>query len=224
MYMSFAKLVWMLQMKQLWFSSAELLDDKWEVMPDTTQLNSIINNRPADLSTEQVIDRTAKTVKDLRKQTFISCWTASEHESHALWRVFCPSSESVAIQTTLGRLKESTGFPIVEVSYGPYEANGTLPGMLNLVTQKRPMYAYEKEVRIIVITDLSDIKHPEYKTIGVGLRWDPESHLENIWVHPEAQSWFIETVKETVQQFAPKLCEDGMPRVYWSLMRSRPPF
>ncbi len=223
-YMSFAKLVWMLQMKQLWLSSAELMDDKWEVMLDTPQLNSIINNRPESLSAEQIIDNTAKTIKALRKQTFINCWSASEHESHALWRVFCPSSESVAIQTTLGRLKKSVGLPVLEVSYGPHETNGALTDIKKVVAQKRPMFAYEQEVRIVLVRDLSDHEHPERRTIGAGIDWDPELHIETIWVHPEAQFWFMETVTETVRQFAPKISQNGHPMVAWSKMNSSPPF
>jgi len=41
-----------------------------------------------------------------RRHTFVNCWTSSEHESHALWRIY-RSSEAVAIQTTFGGLKES---------------------------------------------------------------------------------------------------------------------
>jgi hypothetical protein len=173
-YMSFAKLVWMLQKKRLWFSRADLLDDKWEVMIDTPQLNSIITSRPPSISAEQVIEQTGSEVKARREQTFINCWTSSEHENHALWRIYCPSPESVAIQTTLDRLKNSIGLPVLKVSYGPHEANGTLPDTLKLVTQKRPMFAYEQETRIVYVKDFSDGEHPERKTIGVEVGWDPE--------------------------------------------------
>jgi hypothetical protein len=223
-YMSFAKLVWMLQNKQLWLSSVELLEDKWELVLDTSQLNSIINNRPASLSAEQVIDWTAKVVKARRKQTFVNCWTASQHESHALWRIYCPSSESVAIQTTLGRLKKSVPLPVLEVAYSPYEANGTLPDIQQLATQKRPMFEYEQEVRIILVRDFSDPKHPDSKTVGAGIDWDPERHIETIWVHPEAPFWFMETVTETVRRLAPKLSHGEFPLVAWSKMNSSPPF
>jgi len=223
-YMSFAKFVWILQKKQLWLSSAELLDDKWELMPDSPQLNTIIDKRPSSFSAEAALASAAKIVTDLRKQTFINCWTASEHESHALWRIYCPSPEGVAIQTTLGRLKKSVGLPVVEVRYSPHEADDTALNPFKLVAQKRPMFAYEQEVRVVLAHDLSDREHPERRTIGAGINWDPELHLENIWVHPEAPFWFAETVTETVRRLAPKLCDDGIPRVWFSKMSSKPPF
>ncbi len=96
-YLSFGKFVWMLQHKQLWLSKVERLDDKWELMPLDQQLNYTINNRPDSLSAEAATASIAKTVKTLRKNTFVSCWTASQHESLALWKIYCPSGEGVAI-------------------------------------------------------------------------------------------------------------------------------
>ncbi len=222
-YLSFAKFTSMLQLKQLWLSSAELLDDKWEVMPDGQQINAIINRRPSSKIAEATLDAIAKTVKELRQKTFINCWSVSENESHALWRIYCPSSEGVAIQTTFDRLQKSVGLPVLEVKYGLSEADVSLDA-LTLVTQKRPMFAYEQEVRIVLVHDYNDPKHPDRKTIGVSIDWDPELHLENIWLHPDAPFWFAETVTETVRRLAPKLSHDGIPRVWYSKMSSSPPF
>jgi len=222
-YMSFAKLVWMLQKKQLWMSAAELLGDKWEVMLDTPQLNTVIKKRPPDYSAQAATERAASIIRELRKQTFVNCWTASEHESHALWRIYCPSSEGVAIQTTLNRLRESVGLPVHEVVYGIHGTDGRTPDVTKLVTQKRPMFAYESEVRIVLVNDFADKNNPERITVGVGVDWDPERHLEHIWVHPDAPFWFMETVTETVRQLAPGLSHDGIPLVPWSRMNSSPP-
>lgn len=223
-YMSFAKFVSILQRKRLWLSSAELLDDKWEVMLDSSQLNYIINKRPSSLTAEAALEQIAKIVKVHRKQTFINCWTASEHESHALWRLFCPSPEGVAIQTTFDRLKKSVPVPVLEVTYGTHETDDMTPDVSKLVTQKRPMFAYEQEVRIVLEHDYSDLGPPERKMIGTELDWDPELHIENIWMHPEAPFWFAETVTEIVRRLAPKLCDGGIPRVWYSKMSSPPPF
>lgn len=219
-YMSFAKFVWMLRTKQLWLSNAEFLDDKWEIMFDSVQLNTIINNRPSSVSAEAALDSAKNVVTKLRKQAFINCWTASEHESHALWRIYCPTSEGVAIQTTLDRLQKSVVMPVLEVNYSPNIGDSTTMDVIKLVTQKRPMFAYEQEVRVVLVQDLSDHEHPDRMTFGTGLNWDPELHVENIWVHPEAPSWFIESVTEITRLLAPKLCG----QVWWSKMNTSPPF
>jgi hypothetical protein len=223
-YMSFAKLVWMLENKQLWLSNANFFEDKWEVMPESTQLNAIINNRPSSISSQEAIANTEKMVKELRNQTFVNCWNASDHESHALWRIYCPTSEGVAIQTTLDKLRKSVGLPVLEVSYDSADASKPFPDITTLVTQKRPMYSYEQEVRIVLVQDFSDKMNPDRTTIGAGISWDPELHLDAIWVHPDAQFWFIETVTDIVRNFAPKLSRNGGPLVWWSKMNSSPPF
>ena len=82
------------------------------------------------------------------------------------------------------------------------------------------MFAYEQEVRVVLVHDLGDHEHPDRKTIGVGLKWDPELHIENVWVHPEAQFWFMESVTEIVRLLAPKLSR----QVWWSQMNTSPPF
>jgi hypothetical protein len=222
--MSFAKLVWILQKKQLWLSSAEVLDDKWELMLNDRQLGKIIANRPSSTTAEAARDQAAKIVRARRKQTFINCWTASEHESHALWRIYCPSTEGVAIQTTLERLKMSVPLPVLEVTYESHELDEATPDISRIVAQKRPMFAYEQEVRVVLVRDLDDPQHPERTTIGAGIDWDPELHVENIWIHPDAPFWFMETVTETVRQLAPMLSLEGVPRVWWSKMSSSPPF
>ncbi len=222
--MSFSKLVWILQRKRLWFSSANYLEDKWELMPLGQQLNSIINSRTSSKSADEVTKETASTVKFLRDNTYVNCWTASEHESHALWRIYCPTPEGVAIQTTLGRLKKSVGLPVVEVDYDPHDGLGPPPEPIKLVTQKRPMFAYEKEVRIVHFGNYSDPKATDRKTLGVEVDWDPEIHVETIWVHPEAGFWFMETVTQLVADLAPKLSHDGIPLVAWSKMNAGLPF
>lgn len=223
-YMSFAKLVWILQKKQLWFSRADLLGDRWELTPDSPQLNNIINKRLPESTAQATTERVAKIVREMRAQTFVNCWNASQHESHALWRIYCPSSEGVAIQTTLARLGE-IGLPIEEVVYGPHGTDGAVPAIHRLVTQKRPMFAYENEVRIILVQDFDHGNRDGRSTIGAGVDWDPEKHLECVWIHPEAQYWFMEAVTEEVKRLAPGLCADhGTPQVWWSKMQSPPPF
>src|SRR6185436_11217618 len=151
-YMSFAKFVSLFQKKQLWLANAKLLGDKWEVMPDTSQINSIINNRPSSMSAEDSLTTMKDVVSKLRNDTFVNCWNASEHESHALWRLYCSSSEGVAIQTTLERLKKSVEpLPVLEVKYDSSIEDGKVDDIHRLVSQKRPMFAYEQEVRIILI-------------------------------------------------------------------------
>jgi hypothetical protein len=211
----------------LWLSNPEFLPDKWEVMPTSQQLNTIMSKRPPSLSAEVVMDRTKKAVTEIRKQTFVNCWTASEHESFALWQMYCPSPEGVVIQTTFEGLKKSVELiDVLEVAYGPQNTEGAEVNAIKLATQKRPMFEYEHEVRIVLMQDYSYLdNNPDRKWFGTGIYWDPEVHIESIRLHPKAEAWFMQAVTKTVLRLAPKLSlDDGSPNVAYSEMSVAPPF
>lgn len=156
-----------------------------------------------------------------RRQMFVNWWSNSNHESHALWRVYCGSPEGVAIQTTLAKLRASVGnLPVLEVSYEIPGSRKQTPTRLDLVTKKRPMFAYEQEVHIVLSTENDPQEGPKQETPGKGFDWIPETNVESIRVHPEADAAFMETVKAVVEQFAPALKDC----VTWSDMNAAPPF
>jgi hypothetical protein len=221
-YMSFSRFVWLVQKKKLWLSRADRLGDQWEISLAGGQLEHVISHHPitpmGEKRRETPMQRSERIIKLWRQNTFISCWSASEHESHALWRIYCASTDGVAIQTTFGRLRESVGnLLLCRVTY---EAPGTrrqTPTLVDLVTKKRPMFAYEQEVR--VVRDATDEVSKE-ELLGYPLDWDPETIVESIRVHPEADLSFMETVIATVGHYAPALKDS----IVWSAMRDRPPF
>jgi hypothetical protein len=67
-----------------------------------------LSDRPA-AKYEGAMERAERIIRTGRRQTFVSCWSASEYESHALWRIYCPSHHGVALQTTFSKLAGSVG-------------------------------------------------------------------------------------------------------------------
>jgi hypothetical protein len=123
-YMSFSRFIWLLQKKQLWLSRADRLGNPWEISLASNQLEHVISRHPITPITERLrpretaMQRSERINKLWRQRTFVSCWNASDHESHALWRIYCGSSDGVALQTTFGKLRESVGgLPVYRVAY-----------------------------------------------------------------------------------------------------------
>lgn len=228
-YMSFGRFVWLLQKRQLWLSRADLLGDPWEIALVGEQFKFVISRHPPmDIFSkkrhESAQERSARIIKLWRRTTFVNCWSTSEHESHALWRIYCRSADGVALQTTFTKLSDSAaGLPVLRVTYeGPGRTRQT-PTIDDLVTKKRPMFAYEREVRIVrsEIDAIDDGEVlPDEKILGRPLAWEPERHIERIWVHPEADVSFFETVTAVIEQYAPALRDC----VGWSAMKDGPPF
>ena len=118
-YMSFSRFIWLLQKKQLWLSRGDRLGDPWEISLAGNQLEHAISRHPISPITERLrpretaMQRSERINKLWRQRTFVSCWNASDHESHALWRIYCGSSDGVALQTTFGKLRPSSLFIVV---------------------------------------------------------------------------------------------------------------
>jgi len=155
-----------------------------------------------------------------RTTTFISCWCASEHESHALWRVFCGDKEGVAIQTTVGKLEAQFGnVSLRKVKYAEPEALGRTLTIDDVAILKRPFFDFEKEARAIFRADTQNPKLNKGE-FGFTFPFDPAEILESVAIHPEADPSFYETVLWAIDDH-PKPLRD---KVSWSSMRDRPPF
>ena len=226
-YMSFDRFVWLLQKKQLWLARADTLGDPWEISLAGDQLAHVISRHPAiplhlrKERPETAMQRSERIIRLWRRRTFINCWSASEHESHALWRIYCPPADGVAIQSTFVRLKESVGaLPLYRVTYETPGNRKATPTLADLATKKRPMFAYEQEVRIVQSTEGDFRASREQEILGYGIKWDPERIVESIRVHPVANHSFMVTVVGVVENYAPVLKDC----VAWSEMNKRPPF
>ena len=215
-YMSFSRFVWLLEKKVLWLSRADLLGDPWEIALAGAQLEHVLTTAPPGrvdsppvgyekkgnrYETER--ERAERIIRMWRQQTFVNCWSSCPHESHALWRIYCRSDEGVAIQTTLPKLKSSVGDrEVLPVVYEQPGRHRKTPTHSALVTSKRPMFAYEQEVRIV---DWDEDREIESEIVGRGVPWDPEEHLESIRTHPDADKSHLEILHAVVKKFAPKL-------------------
>jgi hypothetical protein len=219
-YMKFSRFLWLLQRKQLWLSRADLLGDPWEITLAGDQLQLVIDRHPSttlslsSAPSESAMERVRRIIPKWRQTTYINCWCASEHESHALWRVYCGATEGVALETNYSKLIASLdGQQLCKVSYENPGSNQKTPTLGDLVTKKRPMFEYEHEFRIWK-TDTEASEAP-----GLPIGWHPEEHLVSIRVHPEADDSFKQTVVAAVAHYAPALRD----RVLWSDMRDPPP-
>jgi len=91
-----------------------------------------------------------------RKQIFLSCWHLNEHESEAMWRLYCGAEKGVAIQTTYEKLSAAVPFDgfIAKVRYEDYGSyvpdRDEQMNMLWPFLIKRPSFFHEQEVRIAV--------------------------------------------------------------------------
>ena len=177
----------------------------------------MMNRHPLDEWKETAEERAERIINLWRNRTFVSCWNKSEHESNALWKIYCKDKDGVVIQTTYEKLKAISGaYSLYPVTYQTPGINEKTPTHFDLVTKKRPMFTYEEEVRIVHF----DENNEESDRKGIALEFDFENLIESVVVHPEANQSVFDSVQKLVNSYVPKF----RGKVEWSGMKLSPPF
>ena len=137
-YMSFAKFMYLLRFKKLYFARLDRLDDEMEGIIDAVSL------------------RNRHTECYLRINKYVNCWHISDYESEAMWKLYGGAgSESVAVQSSVGRIKEAIAKdrePVLigRVHYDRKPDGEYLQNYYVQVYHKRRMYSHEQELRLCV--------------------------------------------------------------------------
>lgn len=215
-YMSFGKFMDILSTQAIFFTRADKFFDKYEgyVNQDIhDRVNSIFSEYP---NPDEMRKEFQELISNLKKIAMINCWNMSYTDSLAMWKTYCPGTESVAIKSNTEKLKNSLwkydqdSVHIRPVKYvdvemeQEYHLNG-----INLFTFKRPQFSFENELRVIILlmnepkilTNEYD-NHKEYTMklpeFGKRIHIDFDELVEEIYVSPFSPSWFVELVNRLV--------------------------
>jgi hypothetical protein len=229
-YIDMAGLVSVLSVEKLPFIRIDQFNDPFE--------GSI--PKSVDLARDPVVRGPDGLLNQLSKtRLFASCWHANEHESEAMWRLYCGQKDGIALQTTYEKLDQSlphkyeSGEQILlgMVGYRDYDS-WHLPKIFNrhaLYMNKRLAFAHEQEVRAIVnvkgemtVTHLDGkvlkVQAPEDAPKALFIDWNAADCLEHVYVSPFASGWYRDAVDTVLKRFAPTLSD----QLCWSAMLADP--
>src|SRR5262245_13292056 len=164
-YLSFAKFASLLNSPRLHSTRVDGFDDHFEgawPKKDLEYWNEILSPFKVPSFTEQ-----------MRSFVAASCWIESPHESAAMWRLYAPGDEGIAITTSFGKLNSlvsSAGSMPANwlagagrVLYFDHSNKGLieklekderLPNTLKPSMLKNISYEHEKEVRALIVAPL----------------------------------------------------------------------
>ena len=195
-YLDLSKFLDMLLSQQLFMSRSDKFEDQYEGTfsePTFEEIKKIAANNPKFLD----------YYKSHREKVVISSWHINEYESFAMWQIFTKNNEGLAIQSTIGRLKEAlrpenrieqyignVNYIDYKKEYIPFD-DTFFPFLF-----KRKSFQYEREVRIISDVSAQNISVNE----GLKINVDLNQLIEKIYIHPKSENWYKKLVIELVSK------------------------
>lgn len=206
--MDFNKFNLLLENKALFFCRSDKLGDPFEGSYPT--LN--IKNRPKDAWEKLIRD----LHREIRKFILVNCWSNSDCESAAFWKLYTNGNEGVALQSTFERLQKCFGsggsesVKIGKVNYIDFTKDSfdEEKCLFSPYAFKMKSFEFEREVRAIMI------KAPEYVKdnrdlikakpifdVGGYVNVDLGILLENLYIAPMADLSFRNKVEATLKKY-----------------------
>jgi hypothetical protein len=208
-YFKFNRFVGVLKTHKLWFSRPFRFDDRWEgLFPPSYVRRTRQYAEAHGIPFEEFDGDFHKRRLRHRCAHFVNCWHLSNHESDAMWRLYALPQTGIAIQSTVGDVKECLRphhsgqviyyDPSDEVVsreiFGPHD-----------ILFKRDSFSWEQEYRFWFDDDdlLDKIEAGvEFReedlssgqTMGIS---DMPRLIKKIVVAPDASDEFIEQVRTT---------------------------
>jgi len=177
-YLNFAKFMWLLETGALFLPYTDLFPDVLEG-----------GRRPP-----------RDDARTSTRRAAVSSWHASEHESEAMWRIYSPPQEALALRSTYERLR--AGLPdyvrihLVQYADNPPEDDDPLSPFFF----KRRAYEHEKELRAVVGRPPAGSDAIEEQN-GWQLPVDVGQVIERVYVSPFSQQWFYDLVRGVIRRY-----------------------
>lgn len=214
-YLSFAKFVSMLATRSLWFCRSDRLGDPHEgafgAASNLILQQSFKGGPDFAIGPEGVTQQLADLRAEARLCTVVNCWHEGSAESAAMWSSYASSEGSVAIRTTVGRLKQSLEHApepilIAPVEYWDYSVQAFMDiNLIEPLLKKRLSFAHEREIRCLYLNPPSEwLSKPGQTTFpdgGAKIDVDLPALIEDVYVAPGSPPWVLDSVRETLRVF-----------------------
>jgi hypothetical protein len=223
-FMDFPKFIQLLETSSLWFSRADIFEDPLEAGFTDGELLKLNSQRVTP--DEQHIRRAmVKMPAYMRVTGFVNCWRAGQDESMAMWDLYGKAGGSVAIKSTIGRLKESAALAsqkifIGEVRYVDWRESPFDNNVLVMCVRKTLSYRHECEIRMLIwahdfVQDSSAlipqgtggtweaglIELKKRMPLGISVPVDLHETITEVVVGPREPTWVASLVSDVLKRY-----------------------
>ena len=203
-YLDVAKFADLLVTKSLYFPTLAQLGDPWEgTLPDAdaAAIDSFRAKHCDELSSSPEGRWILEHPSRQRERARVSCWHASNVESHAMWGLHV-DGHGLAVRTTVGRLIDAANAwhgGLVYIGLVDYVdlvdgrlANQLFPGAL---LTKDVSYQHESEVRALVLGEVDHQANGSTPSEGVRVTLSPPELLECVVPSPKSPDWVVRVIE-----------------------------
>ena len=212
-YLDIEKFSMLLEQQALFFCSAKRFEDPldgefaWGIIGYEKFIETqrkLCATHGANMDLDMFMAFNLKTLREISERTYISCWHSSEHESEAMWKLYCKNpAKGIVIKSkkkTLQAQLENKGLNKLQLKPVKYVPNFWIKQYnpeSDVFFSKRPSFEYEKEFRAFFQDDIVSTSPANGKLIQISL----VDLLEEIRVSPFADQNFKNEVLELSERY-----------------------
>lgn len=212
--MDLPKFLSLLSGASLWLARSDTFKDKREGIFHQS-MKSELDEIYKDLSLKGNIEKSSEIKNSddfqnyLSSNTYVSCWHQKNEESMVMWEIYGQSENSIALKTTASKLKNSFDlgnvkkYALDKVSYENHDSVNSERNYRQPFFIKRPHFSFEDEVRLYLFA--RDTKSRSKAPLGYKIKVNISKLIDQIYVHPDAENWFVESVQDLIKKYGLKL-------------------
>jgi hypothetical protein len=208
-YMDWPRFFLLLKSSKLFFPCARVLQefDQFEGSLPKKELEGYLKELKW---TVEVVHRAQNK---FRNETFVSCWHYNDSESIAMWKLYAPTGNGIAIQTTIPEFKlafANSGEDVYagQVRYIDYDTETFcqdeerdypfISGFVPFI-HKRQIFTHEREYRAIVWR----VNLSESQLQGLDVKVDLRLLVKRVVVAPKTPQWILNAVRLVLDELLP---------------------
>ena len=203
-YMTLEKFLYLIVKSKLHFCRSDKFTDKWEnTWPEHLFQKYNLGSYPAVADMVEDEKSPRQTVNDgNRASIFLNCWHMNKHESAAMWDSYAKWESSIAIASTIRKLKTvlrtDRCYSIDLVRYVEIETYEDPSNQFVPYLFKRKSFEHENEVRAY-IQDQPGFTGFENKSLDVDV--DLPELVESVHISPTAPDYLVDVVKKIIAPY-----------------------
>ena len=220
-YMDLSRFIWLLSKRELYFTRLDRLQDPFEGSSTRKTIDGL-RLVLEQIGLPDVLNNLMALYRESRTTMYVNCWYCGDSESEAMWKLYCPNGNGVAIRCSYSQLAQSVAADeqvyIGCITYIDHEKHAFRDSNIFFpVMHKRVAFSHEHEVRLVKqVEKVKDTDQP----LGVTIKWDPMEHVSAVFVDPYAAEYHFQAVSAILNSLSPGW---SVP-LNWSQIKATPVF